>query len=485
MTELSTETLRIGYMRETLNLLSINDELLLRDDYAFWRSVATVMGAKPSDTLVETARAILDSLSDWDEDYLSEDGANLSDEAYSDLLAILNERTMNGAQPWRPRDEQLELTPDEDDAEVVPNWEYGVGQQAQPDIRTVLGMMFDKELVVNPEWQRNFVWTLKKQRGFIESILMGLPIPSLLLFEDIHTGTKYVIDGRQRLETLARYCATADQRQELPFLGKRFRTFSDKEPSWREGQDLHDAANKYYEHLPPRHRRRIDRAVLTMFTFRSLEPRQLYQIFQRYNTGADKLRAAEIRNAVYQASPLHQLLWRMAGESPDRMPYFDTEEEYVGETLRNIMQNKTARYGAYDFIGRVMAFTHLDNGKTVAAVTNDFMDQFEDHDREPLRQAFLKAFGKVMDWYDFPLSTPVQNGNFHGFIGTIQLVATHHALEAIDAGLLSDSQVRDAIERGWMTFVQETLEMKQNSGTFWQRQKEWWEQIQSMSRNGT
>ena len=94
------------------------------------------------------------------------------------------------------------------------------------------------------------------------------------------------------------------------------------------------------------------------------------------------------------------------------MPYLDTEEEYVAETLRNIMQNKTARYGAYDFIGRVMAFTHLDNGKTVAAVTNDFMDQFEDREHEPLRQAFLRAFDKVMDWYAFPLSTPVQNGKF-------------------------------------------------------------------------
>ena len=40
MIELSTETLRFGYMRETLNLLSINDEQLLTNDYAFWRSVA-------------------------------------------------------------------------------------------------------------------------------------------------------------------------------------------------------------------------------------------------------------------------------------------------------------------------------------------------------------------------------------------------------------------------------------------------------------
>ena len=127
-------------MRETLNLLSINDEQLLSNDLC----VLAVRGHSESvfslqTSLVETARAVLDSLSDWDEDYLSEDGDSLSDEAYSDLLATLNERTMNGARPWRPRDEQLELTPDEDDEDGAPSWEYGVGQQAQPDIRTVLG----------------------------------------------------------------------------------------------------------------------------------------------------------------------------------------------------------------------------------------------------------------------------------------------------------------------------------------------------------
>ena len=131
-----------------------------------------------------------------------------------------------------------------------------------------------------------------------------------------------------------------------------------------------------------------------------------------------------------------------------------------------------------------MAFTYLDNGKTVAAVTNDFMDQLEDTEHEPLRQAFFAAFNKATDWYAFPLSTPAQNGTFHGFLGTIQLVTSHHALNVIEAGLLSESLVRDCIAGGWMTFAESTLEMKQNSGTFWQRQKDWWEQIQSSARGG-
>ena len=482
MTELSESAVVSDYMQEIINLLSINDEQLIGNALAFWQAIATLIGVQPGATTVEACRLVLEAFTDWDDDYLSEDGSSPSDQAYRELLSLLNERTREGSVPWSNQNRETELASEEEDDDGEQVFKFGVGQQAQPDIRTVLGMVFDKELVVNPEWQRNFVWPIKKQRAFIESILMGLPIPSLLLFEEVGTGTKYVIDGRQRLETLARYCATGSQRDGLPFLGKRFKTFTAREPRWREGQDLFPAANKYYEQLPAAFKRRIDRAVLTMFTFTSLQPRQLYQIFQRYNTGAEKLKAAEIRNAVYQASPLHKLLWRMAGESPDRIEYRDADEQYVAETLRNIMQNKTARYGAYDFLGRVLAFTYLNNNKTVAAATNDFMDQFENRDHDPIRRAFLAAFDKVTDWYTFPLSTPAQNGGFHNFLGTIQLVTTHQALEAIAAGQTTEERIRTAISSGWTTFAQATLEMKQNSGTFWQRQRDWWQQLQSSAR---
>lgn len=480
MTDVASGSQRSGYMREVLNLLSINDAQLPSDIDRYWRVVAVAIGVQPVETTLDTAKAVLDAVGDWDDDYLTEDQSELSDEAYGDLLSALNEKTLNGTLAWTAQAQQSELFSEEDDTDST-SWDLGVGQETTPDVQTVLRMVFDNELVVNPEWQRNFVWPVKKQRRFIESILMGLPIPSLLLFADVDTGIRYVIDGRQRLETLARFCATPEQREMLDFLGKRFRTFSAKEQNWREGQDLHESSNKYFDQMPDRHRLKINQAPLTMFTFRSLAPRQLYQIFQRYNTGGEKLRAAEIRNAVYQASSLHLLLWRLAGESPDRIPYVDAEEEYVANTLRNIMQNKRARYGTYDFLGRVMAFTYLDNGKTVAAATNDFMDEFELEDHEALRLNFLKAFDKVLSWYTFPLSRPAQNGGFHGFLGTIQLVTAHRALQSIADGSLTEDQVVSAISKGWMAFAQDTLEMKQNSGTFWQRQKDWWYQIQSAS----
>ena len=461
---------------EIAGLLSIADEAAMSDVDIFWGAVAAALSIEPRDGHIDTARAIIDHVAEWEDEYVSDDGETLSDAAYREVLSVLNERTNYGTSPLALRDDRDDHDVDDADDEDGAEWTrfaLGVGQHTQPDARTLLGMMFAKEIIVNPEWQRNFVWPLKKQRRFIESILMGLPIPSLLLYENPETRDRFVIDGRQRLETLARFCATADQREELGFLGRRFKTFSTKESGWKPGEDLHGGADKFFEQLPTPMQRKLSSTPFTIFTFNQLKPRQLYQIFQRYNTGAEKLRAAEIRNAVYQASDLHHVLWQLAGESPDTLPPEEGDEEYYCQTLRNIMRTKVARYGTYDFIGRVLAFTHLDNGKTVAAATNDFMDQFEERDHEQIRLGYLRSLEKVLDWYRYPLTTPEDDGRFHAFLGTIQLATAHHVLQEIDEGRLVESQVRDAIASHWSTYADETLELKQNSGTFWDRQRAW------------
>jgi hypothetical protein len=472
LTQASESEVLIGRMREIAELLSITDDEAISDIEKFWQTTAAAIGVPPSDDVISTAKRVVDNLSDWDDDFLTENGLTLADSAYGEVLAVLNQRTNSGAIPFVPDDHQLELEDDVDDVSWA-RYEMGVGRPGAPFVRTLLEMIFDKEIVLNPQWQRNFVWTAKKQRRFIESILMGLPIPSLM-FHEQGDNEQYVVDGRQRLETLARFCATPEQRAELGFIGKRFKTFGVNEAGWRPGEDLHEAAGKYFSQLPVSFQRRILSTPFMIFTFKDLQPRQLYQIFQRYNTGADKLRAAEIRNAVYQSSSLHKLLWRLAGESPDTLAFDGDDEEYCAGTLRNVMRNKTSRYGAYDFLGRVMAFTYLDNGKSVAAATNDFMDAYAEEDQhEMVRDKYLATFEKVSEWYQFPFTTPEMNGRFHNFMATIQMATTHHLLDNIDANEIEESDVKSVIDSTWMAYATETLEMKQNSGAYWERQKKW------------
>ena len=58
-----------------------------------------------------------------------------------------------------------------------------------------------KELIIDPDFQRHDVWKQRQKSELIESILMGIPIPLMYLFED-KNGKKQVVDGRQRISAI-------------------------------------------------------------------------------------------------------------------------------------------------------------------------------------------------------------------------------------------------------------------------------------------
>ena len=61
-----------------------------------------------------------------------------------------------------------------------------------------------KELVIDPDFQRNDVWSPKQSAELVESILMGIPIPTIYLFE-MKDGSKQVVDGRQRISAILNF----------------------------------------------------------------------------------------------------------------------------------------------------------------------------------------------------------------------------------------------------------------------------------------
>ncbi len=58
-----------------------------------------------------------------------------------------------------------------------------------------------------PGFQRGFVWSLLEQSRFIESLILGLPVPNIFLAQDRNSKTLNIVDGQQRLKTLQRYLA--------------------------------------------------------------------------------------------------------------------------------------------------------------------------------------------------------------------------------------------------------------------------------------
>ena len=79
-----------------------------------------------------------------------------------------------------------------------------------PTIASVYQEIDEKRLVLQPDFQRKFVWTHEHQEAFIDTILKGLPFPEIYVCEGevniqkLRT-TRLVIDGQQRLTTITNY----------------------------------------------------------------------------------------------------------------------------------------------------------------------------------------------------------------------------------------------------------------------------------------
>ena len=74
----------------------------------------------------------------------------------------------------------------------------------QITVGEVATMYKDQELDIIPDFQRLFRWSIDKKSSFIESILIGIPIPSVFVYEN-EDGTWELIDGLQRISTILEF----------------------------------------------------------------------------------------------------------------------------------------------------------------------------------------------------------------------------------------------------------------------------------------
>jgi hypothetical protein len=134
-------------------------------------------------------------------------------------------------------------------------------------------------------FQRELVWKKSQADRFIESLLLGLPVPGIFLVKEPN-GKFLVLDGQQRLRTLESYYSGV-------FKGVEFRLEEVQDP-W---------VGKTYKTLHPDDRRRLDNSILHAIVVRQDEPTEdqssIYLIFERLNSGGTILQPQEIRVALY------------------------------------------------------------------------------------------------------------------------------------------------------------------------------------------
>ena len=150
--------------------------------------------------------------------------------------------------------------------------------------------MYEEGELLKPELQRKYVWTRTEASRFIDSILLGLPVPSVFFAKE-QDETMLIIDGFQRIMTVHDYVKGVFSGD-----GKIFKLSNTENINarWR---------GKAFAELDTEEKRRIRSSTIHAIIFEQKHPRNdtgMFQIFERINTGGRTLKAQEIRNCVYQ-----------------------------------------------------------------------------------------------------------------------------------------------------------------------------------------
>ena len=137
-----------------------------------------------------------------------------------------------------------------------------------------------QEFYIPLEYQRNFVWGNKDRCFFIESILMGLPIP-FMFFADTDDGRIEIVDGAQRTQTLVQFCQNDLELQDL--------------------QILENSNGFLFEDLDPAIQRKfLNTNVRVVFLEEGTTENVRQEIFKRINTSGSPIKPAEARRGSFE-----------------------------------------------------------------------------------------------------------------------------------------------------------------------------------------
>jgi hypothetical protein len=160
----------------------------------------------------------------------------------------------------------------------------------------IMNLYRDEEIVINPAFQRLFRWSESQKTRFIESLLLGIPIPPIFVVQG-EKGEWELIDGLQRLSTVMEFAGILRQENGVPApassLGGTNFLPSLAGKRWdASNEQANDGIGKEQQLQIKRARLRVE--ILK----KESDPKAKFELFQRLNSGGANLTPQEVRNSV-------------------------------------------------------------------------------------------------------------------------------------------------------------------------------------------
>ncbi len=211
----------------------------------------------------------------------------------------------------------------------------------------IISLYKSKELVIDPVFQRLFRWDDERKTRFIESLILGIPIPPIFVYQDPN-GIWELVDGLQRLSTVLQLTGDLDslaagELGPLVLNGTRFLPSLDGKRWTESAPDAGDGLGQPLQIEIKRARVRIE--ILKAESDASAK----FELFQRLNTGGAELTEQEVRNSIAVALNRDFYDWLVARSSDDTF-------------VRTTAQTSTAleAQAGVELVLRFLAFRNID-----------------------------------------------------------------------------------------------------------------------------
>lgn len=226
-------------------------------------------------------------------------------------------------------------------------------------LSTIREMFDDGDIVTDPDYQRDFVYTQKQSSKLIESMLIGIPIPTVYLCQE-NDETWSVIDGQQRITSFVFYLEN-----KFPLTGL---------------SELKELNGLYFKDMDKILQKKLKSSSLNAICILKESQELKYEIFARLNQGAISLKPQELRNCIYRGS-YNRMLEDLAGNK-----YLPTL--FHDENKRKQYQERILRFFA------LRNFT--DYKSSIMKTMNDYMFNHQNADDSEIADCRV-LFNKTID----------------------------------------------------------------------------------------
>jgi len=247
----------------------------------------------------------------------------------------------------------------------------------QLSIGEVVNMYKDEEFVINPDFQRLFRWEIGQKSKLIESLLLGIPIPSIFVFEK-EDSTWELIDGLQRISTLLEFMgelkdpATGQLKPPTALVATKYLPSLDK-AVWEKSEQVADVPVDDQKPLMGQQQLAIKRSRLSVEILkRPSDDTTKYDLFQRLNAGGIAANAQELRNCIIiMVNRQYSAFMRGLAESQPFLTVLAASDDQIEKQrhMEYVSRFLVHTYVAYE--GNLDVEEFIDEGVVTLATANE------------------------------------------------------------------------------------------------------------------